>query len=81
MTVSHAEPVTVAVARRADPARTDEMVAWMRAGTALAEAFPGFLGAGWVRSAPDPATGTCSTGSPTRTLFAAGRNRRSDTGG
>ncbi|MBQ1047958.1 antibiotic biosynthesis monooxygenase [Micromonospora sp. C51] len=52
MTVSHAEPVTVAVARRADPARTDEMVAWMRAGTALAEAFPGFLGAGWVRRAP-----------------------------
>ncbi|PZG08713.1 antibiotic biosynthesis monooxygenase [Micromonospora craterilacus] len=52
MTVSHAAPVTVAVARRADPARTDEMVAWMRAGTALAEAFPGFLGAGWVRSAP-----------------------------
>ncbi|WP_433532444.1 antibiotic biosynthesis monooxygenase [Micromonospora sp. CA-263727] len=52
MTVSPAAPVTVAVARRADPARTDEMVAWMRAGTALAEAFPGFLGAGWVRSAP-----------------------------
>ena len=25
------------------------MVAWMRAGTALAEAFPGFLGAGWVQ--------------------------------
>ena len=50
--MSHAAPVTVAVARRADPARTDEMVAWMRAGTALAEAFPGFLGAGWVRSAP-----------------------------
>ncbi|MBX7268017.1 antibiotic biosynthesis monooxygenase [Micromonospora sp. Llam7] len=52
MTVSPAAPVTVAVARRTDPARTDEMVAWMRAGTALAEAFPGFLGAGWVRSAP-----------------------------
>ncbi len=50
--MSHAAPVTVAVARRADPARTHEMVAWMRAGTALAEAFPGFLGAGWVRSAP-----------------------------
>ncbi|MEU5550481.1 MULTISPECIES: antibiotic biosynthesis monooxygenase [unclassified Micromonospora] len=52
MTVIPAAPVTVAVARRADPARTDEMVAWMRAGTALAEVFPGFLGAGWVRSAP-----------------------------
>ncbi|MFU8873731.1 antibiotic biosynthesis monooxygenase [Micromonospora sp. SL4-19] len=52
MTMTHAAPVTVAVARRADPARTDEMVAWMRAGTALAESFPGFLGAGFVRSAP-----------------------------
>ncbi|MEU8262082.1 antibiotic biosynthesis monooxygenase [Micromonospora sp. NPDC048999] len=50
MTMTHAAPVTVAVARRADPARTDEMVAWMRAGTALAETFPGFLGAGFVRS-------------------------------
>ncbi|MEH0972579.1 antibiotic biosynthesis monooxygenase [Micromonospora sp. CPCC 205546] len=52
MTTIHALPVTVAVARRTDPARTSEMVAWMRAGTALAEAFPGFLGSGWVRSAP-----------------------------
>ncbi len=47
--MTHAAPVTVAVARRADPARSDEMVAWMRAGTALAETFPGFLGAGFVR--------------------------------
>ncbi|MCX4473330.1 antibiotic biosynthesis monooxygenase [Micromonospora sp. NBC_01655] len=45
-------PVTVAIARRADPARSHEMVAWMRAGTGLAESFPGFLGAGWVRNAP-----------------------------
>ncbi|SCL33135.1 hypothetical protein GA0070616_4644 [Micromonospora nigra] len=52
MSLTSTAPVTVAVARRTDPARTDEMVAWMRAGTALAEAFPGFLGAGWVRSAP-----------------------------
>ncbi|MFG3298971.1 antibiotic biosynthesis monooxygenase [Micromonospora chersina] len=52
MTTTHAVPVTVAVSRRADPARTDEMVAWIRAGTALAESFPGFLGAGFVRSAP-----------------------------
>ncbi|NES15433.1 MULTISPECIES: antibiotic biosynthesis monooxygenase [Micromonospora] len=52
MTTTQAAPVTVAVARRADPARTDEMVAWMRAGTALAESFPGFLGAGFVQSAP-----------------------------
>ncbi|MBU8859961.1 MULTISPECIES: antibiotic biosynthesis monooxygenase [unclassified Micromonospora] len=53
MTTTQAVPVTVAVSRRADPARTDEVVAWMRAGTALAESFPGFLGAGFVRSAPD----------------------------
>ncbi|MFI5837815.1 antibiotic biosynthesis monooxygenase [Micromonospora sp. NPDC051300] len=52
MTTMQAGPVTVAVSRRADPARTGEMVAWMRAGTALAESFPGFLGAGFVRSAP-----------------------------
>ncbi|MFI7302678.1 antibiotic biosynthesis monooxygenase [Micromonospora aurantiaca] len=52
MTTTQAVPVTVAVSRRADPARTDEVVAWMRAGTALAESFPGFLGAGFVRSAP-----------------------------
>ncbi|WP_018220282.1 antibiotic biosynthesis monooxygenase [Salinispora pacifica] len=52
MTMTPAMPVTVSVSRRTDPARTQEMVAWMRAGTALAEAFPGFLGAGWIRSAP-----------------------------
>ncbi|MGV9762593.1 antibiotic biosynthesis monooxygenase [Micromonospora tulbaghiae] len=52
MTTTQAVPVTVAVSRRADPARTDEVVAWMRAGTTLAESFPGFLGAGFVRSAP-----------------------------
>jgi antibiotic biosynthesis monooxygenase (ABM) superfamily enzyme len=52
MTMTHAAPVTVAIARRADPARGDEMVAWMRAGTALAESFPGFLGAGFVQRAP-----------------------------
>ncbi|MGC4888666.1 antibiotic biosynthesis monooxygenase [Micromonospora sp. DT227] len=55
MTTMQAVPVTVAVSRRADPARTGEMVAWMRAGTALAESFPGFLGAGFVRSAPGSA--------------------------
>ncbi|KAB1934581.1 antibiotic biosynthesis monooxygenase [Micromonospora sp. ALFpr18c] len=53
MSMTQTVPVTVAIARRADPARASEMVAWMRAGTALAEAFPGFLGAGWVQSAPD----------------------------
>ncbi|GLY04613.1 antibiotic biosynthesis monooxygenase [Actinoplanes sp. NBRC 101535] len=41
--------VTVAITRRADPGRTAEMAAWVRAGTSLAETFPGFLGTGWVR--------------------------------
>ncbi|PYC76040.1 antibiotic biosynthesis monooxygenase [Micromonospora arborensis] len=55
MSMTLAVPVTVAIARRVDPGRASEMVAWMRAGTALAEAFPGFLGAGWVQSGPGSA--------------------------
>jgi antibiotic biosynthesis monooxygenase (ABM) superfamily enzyme len=42
-------PVTVAITRTADPAQQHEMMAWMRAGTTMAESFPGFLGAGWVQ--------------------------------
>ena len=42
-------PVTVSFTRRADPAHTREMTAWIRAGMTMAESFPGFLGAGWVR--------------------------------
>jgi antibiotic biosynthesis monooxygenase (ABM) superfamily enzyme len=41
--------VTVAITRRADPSRNAEMLAWVRAGSTLAEDFPGFLGVGWVR--------------------------------
>ena len=41
--------VTVAITRKADPSRNAEMLAWVRAGTTLAEDFPGFLGVGWVR--------------------------------
>ncbi|SNY49929.1 hypothetical protein SAMN05421748_110170 [Paractinoplanes atraurantiacus] len=48
------ETVTVAITRRADPSRTAEMIAWVNAGTTLAEDFPGFLGTGWVR--PDQAS-------------------------
>lgn len=48
-TVSPPLPVTVAITRRADPSRTAEMEAWVRAGATLAEDFPGFLGTGWVR--------------------------------
>ncbi len=42
-------PVTVSFTRRADPAHTREMTAWIRAGLTMAESFPGFLGGGWVR--------------------------------
>ncbi|HEY0507845.1 MAG TPA: antibiotic biosynthesis monooxygenase [Blastococcus sp.] len=42
-------PVTVSFTRRADPAQTREMTAWVRAGLSMAESFPGFLGGGWVR--------------------------------
>jgi antibiotic biosynthesis monooxygenase (ABM) superfamily enzyme len=44
-----AVPVTVSITRHVEPSRVDEMVAWVRAGSALAERFPGFLGTGWVR--------------------------------
>lgn len=48
-------PVTVAVTRRATAARDPEMLAWVQAGQRLAEGFPGFLGAGWVRpGSPSP---------------------------
>ncbi|MFP5021836.1 antibiotic biosynthesis monooxygenase [Pseudonocardia phyllosphaerae] len=43
-------PVTVSFTRRADPAHTTEMTAWIRSGLLMAEGFPGFLGGGWVRS-------------------------------
>ncbi|WP_372729857.1 antibiotic biosynthesis monooxygenase [Nocardioides sp.] len=49
-------PVTVSITRHVDPGRQAEMVSWMQAGTALAERFEGFLGAGWVRPAPGSET-------------------------
>lgn len=42
-------PVTVSITRHVDPDHVDQMTAWVRAGSALAERFPGFLGTGWVR--------------------------------
>ena len=45
------EPVTVSVTRHVDPAQETQMLAWLRAGTELAERFDGFLGSGWVRPA------------------------------
>lgn len=49
-------PVTVSITRHLDPGREDEMVSWIQAGIALAERFPGFLGAGWVRPERDSET-------------------------
>ncbi|MGE9806879.1 MULTISPECIES: antibiotic biosynthesis monooxygenase [unclassified Janibacter] len=45
--------VTVAITRRVSPQDTMLMQAWVDAGTSMAERFPGFLGAGWVRPGPD----------------------------
>lgn len=46
-------PVTVSITRHLDPAQSDQMLAWVRAGSQLAERFDGFLGSGWVRPAPE----------------------------
>lgn len=46
-------PVTVSVTRHVDPSRSNEMLAWVQAGTSLAEKFDGFLGSGWVRPSKD----------------------------
>jgi antibiotic biosynthesis monooxygenase (ABM) superfamily enzyme len=43
-------PLTVAITRRVAPEDGDLMLAWVHAGTAMAERFPGFLGTGWMRS-------------------------------
>ena len=49
-------PVTVSITRHLDPGREVEMRSWLQAGTALAQQFPGFLGAGWVRPELDSET-------------------------
>ena len=49
------DPVTVSVTRHVDPSRSNEMLAWVQAGTSLAEKFDGFLGSGWVRPSEDSA--------------------------
>ena len=48
-----AEPVTVAITRQLEAGHEAEMVSWLNAGIHLAERFPGFLGAGWVRPEAD----------------------------
>ena len=42
-------PVTVSIVRHVAPEHAAQMVAWVRAGSSLAERFDGFLGTGWVR--------------------------------
>lgn len=42
-------PVTVSITRHLEAGHEAEMVSWLSAGITLAERFPGFLGAGWVR--------------------------------
>lgn len=46
-------PVTISIVRHVAPEHVAQMVAWVRAGSSLAERFDGFLGTGWVRPAPD----------------------------
>ena len=46
-------PVTVAITRVLPPGHEAEMTSWLNAGITLAERFPGFLGAGWVRPERD----------------------------
>jgi antibiotic biosynthesis monooxygenase (ABM) superfamily enzyme len=47
------DPVTVSITRTIAPGHSDEMLAWIRAGSALATKFEGFLGSGWVRPSTD----------------------------
>ena len=49
----HSGPVTVSIVRHIAPEHAGQMVAWVRAGSLLAERFPGFLGTGWVRPAAE----------------------------
>jgi antibiotic biosynthesis monooxygenase (ABM) superfamily enzyme len=49
----HECPVTVSITRTIAPGHRDEMLAWIRAGSALAARFDGFLGHGWVRPDAD----------------------------
>lgn len=45
-------PVTISITRHVAPEQTDEMLAWIQAGSSLAARFDGFLGSGWVRPGP-----------------------------
>lgn len=49
-------PVTVAIERRVDPARQRYARSWVQQGIDLASTYPGFLGSGWVQTAPESET-------------------------
>ncbi|WP_182524824.1 antibiotic biosynthesis monooxygenase [Nocardioides dongkuii] len=51
-TTTTAAPVTVSITRHLDPGHEAEMLSWVESGVTLAQRFPGFLGAGWVRPEP-----------------------------
>jgi uncharacterized protein len=51
--MTDALPITVSITRRVPPERAKEAQAWLRSGQDLAQAWPGYLGSGWVRSGPD----------------------------
>lgn len=46
-------PVTVSITRHVKADDDTRVLAWVHAGTALAERFDGFLGTGWIRSSTD----------------------------
>ena len=46
-------PVTVSITRHVKADNDTRVLAWVHAGTALAERFEGFLGTGWIRSSTD----------------------------
>ncbi|KNX36867.1 antibiotic biosynthesis monooxygenase [Luteipulveratus halotolerans] len=52
-TESRRHSVTVSITRRVSATDETAMLAWVRAGTSMAERFPGFLGCGWVRPTGD----------------------------
>ena len=76
-----AVPVTVSITRHVDPEHTEQMIAWIRAGTSLAERFPGFLGAGWVRPGGRSGEWHMLYRFAARRRWRGGRRRSSGSGG
>ncbi|MDN5593437.1 MAG: antibiotic biosynthesis monooxygenase [Brevibacterium aurantiacum] len=51
--MSHHSPITVSITRTVLPEHHRRFNAWVQAGQELARERPGYLGSGWVRTAPD----------------------------